>query len=850
VRIWIAVGCLAGSWLLGLGYLEPPRYVAWLLALLAGVLLLADIPVRFPVRRYRVLALLLLLPVVWFTPLPYQGIAVLLGVGTVLSLVPGTSREPRRLARGAVWAAAILVPQALVLAGYQQMTARAHELPAGMAQALVTLLRAAGVDAALDHAMLVLRGASTTVHVAATWELLWDPATLAFLVGGWALLIAVAAARGASPWRPAALLLLITLAWAPLRAMLLVGLVAHLQLRSDPVMLRNVGELLVSSWAHLGLLGALAVFTGAVMPTLTRTPATTTAPRNRSVSRSPGERGLGVAALCGLTAAVALATFLHFWTPVGQRKGGRVKVVERHSNWEPTTVPYGTELYGEAGSYNYAAAYEYSGQFYDMSRLLDEDPIDDATLATCDVLIIKTPTARYEPEEVAAVVRFVEQGGSLLLIGDHTNVFNMTTFLNDIARPLGFTYRNDLLFQIGDPYKQAYQPPWTSHPVVQHVPPMFFAVSCSIDPGRSSGTMVIRNTGLWNLQPAYHESNYHPQAEYRPEMQYGAWCQLWGTAHGQGRVLGFTDSTLFSNFCVYQPGKAELFIGMLEWLNRSSPWDQPGRQRVLSVTKYLSGLLALVLGVLYVRQRRGNWLFVAALAGIAWTFGALMAIGAHRQAMPLPPRHQVMSHVVIDRTLSSVPLFTGAFADDAEGGGYGMLEQWIPRIGNYISRQSGRDVFQGDGLVVIVPTELPGQAYREELVNWVWAGGQLMVFDTPDVPESTANSLLMLFGLESIRNAPELEDEPLRIADGSAETPIRMSCEIRGGEPVALWGETPVASRIEFGAGTVTAVGFGSLFNDAAMGHHWLVEPDELMLGRYEVLYALLRAALPHQPRD
>ena len=142
-------------------------------------------------------------------------------------------------------------------------------------------------------------------------------------------------------------------------------------------------------------------------------------------------------------------------------------------------------------------------------------------------------------------------------------------------RPLGFTYRNDLLFQIGDPYKQAYQPPWTSHPVVQHVPPMFFAVSCSIDPGRSSGTMVIRNTGLWNLQPAYHETNYHPQAEYRPEMQYGAWCQLWGTTHGRGRVLAFTDSTLFSNFCIYQPGKAELFIGMLEWLNRSSPWDQP-----------------------------------------------------------------------------------------------------------------------------------------------------------------------------------------------------------------------------------------------------------------------------------
>ena len=80
-----------------------------------------------------------------------------------------------------------------------------------------------------------------------------------------------------------------------------------------------------------------------------------------------------------------------------------------------------------------------------------------------------------------------------------------------------------------------------------------------------------------------------------------------------------------------------------------------------------------------------------------------------------------------------------------------------------------------------------------------------MVLDTPDVPESTANSLLMLFGLESIHDAPVQEDEPLRIAGGSAETPLLMSCEIRGGQPIAFWGETPVASQIAVGRGTVTA---------------------------------------------
>lgn len=854
MRAWIAVACLAASWLLGTDFYETPRYFAWILVLVAGLLLLSDIPIRLPGRRWRVASSLILLPVIWFAPMPYKAMAVLLWLGTVLLMVPLPGLELRRLGRGSALAAGILLPQAIVFSLYQQVTARAHELPHAVARLFAALVRTLGVDVALDQSTLVVPVAGTTVRVATTWELFWDPATVAFWAGGVALLLVLAATgevrRGR--WqllgRPILALSLGTLAWGPLRALLLIGVVAHQELRADDVMLHNVGEILVSVWAQLGLLALLTASAGAAQ--LIPGWGTRGKLRQGTAALAPGSDRSPAAALGVLTLAVAAATFLQLWVPVGQRKQGRVMVVERHSNWEPTTVPYGTDVYGEAGSYNYAAIYEYSGQFYQMSRLLEDDAIDDATLAACDVLIIKTPTARYEPDEVAAVLRFVEQGGSLLVIGDHTNVFNMSTYLNDICRPLGFSYRNDLLFRIGDAYRQTYRPVWPPHPVVQHVPPMNFAVSCSIDPGSSVGTMVIRNAGLWNLQPAYHESNYHPQAEYRPEMQYGAWCQLWGTTYGRGRVLAFADSTLFSNFCTYQPGKAELFVGMLEWLNRTSRWDGRWWQSLAGWGSLLCSFLAVAAGVYAARQRRGLWLPALSLAGAGWVLGLLAVSGIHQRGFPVPPRHQVMSHVVIDRTLSNVPLFTGAFADDEEGGGYGMLEQWIPRIGNYISRREGHEVFQGDGLVVITPTELPSQAYREALVDWVQSGGQLMVFDTPDVPESTANSLLMLFGLQSIRNAPELEDEPLRMADGSADTPLRMSCEIRGGEPVALWGETPVAARIAFGEGTVTAIGFGSLFNDAAMGFHWLPEPDEVLLNRYEMLYALLRAGLPHDPRD
>ena len=96
---------------------------------------------------------------------------------------------------------------------------------------------------------------------------------------------------------------------------------------------------------------------------------------------------------------------------------------------------------------------------------------------------------------------------------------------------------------------------------------------------------------------------------------------------------------------------------------------------------------------------------------------------------------------------------------------------------------------------------------------------------------------------------PPVPQGKLRRAAGAPEIPLEAACEITGGEPLAWLGEIPVAASVRHGAGVVTAIGFGALFNDANMGFHWLQEPDAETRQRDEVLYALLRASLPSQPR-
>ena len=92
---------------------------------------------------------------------------------------------------------------------------------------------------------------------------------------------------------------------------------------------------------------------------------------------------------------------------------------------------------------------------------------------------------------------------------------------------------------------------------------MDYAGSCSIDPGTSRGRPFFADTGLWNMGPEYHHDNFFPFPQHCPEMRYGPFIQGWTTRYGQGRVTAFTDSTIFSNFCVGQPGKSELMLGMV-----------------------------------------------------------------------------------------------------------------------------------------------------------------------------------------------------------------------------------------------------------------------------------------------
>jgi hypothetical protein len=371
--------------------------------------------------------------------------------------------------------------------------------------------------------------------------------------------------------------------------------------------------------------------------------------------------------------------------------------------------------------------------------------------------------------------------------------------------------------------------------MIQHMPPMDFSTSCSIAPERWSGRAAVRAAGLKSRIADYHVDNFYPPAEDCPEMRYGAFVQLWSTRCDQGRVAAFSDSTIFSNFAAFTPGKPELMLGMIEWLNH--------RNRIADPRPWLfgGGLLILLGGVLAARGWHTAWPILLAAGLLGWAVAAVGVRAAHRQAMPPPQAERPIVRVVMDRTLSGGKLPATGFVAGEEDE-FGIFERWILRLGYFTWRREGPGVFEGDLAVFLNPDKPISKRLRERMVDYVADGGKILVVDSPTNERSTANEMLEPFGISIDGVTPEGGD--LITRDGLPSAPVQPAWIVSGGKAFARLGDDPVGVSLRHGQGLVTFVGFGSRFADANMGVTGDVIPNDELKDVFELEFSILRATV------
>jgi hypothetical protein len=332
-------------------------------------------------------------------------------------------------------------------------------------------------------------------------------------------------------------------------------------------------------------------------------------------------------------------------------------------------------------------------------------------------------------------------------------------------------------------------------------------------------------------------------------MRFGPLVQGATVRYGSGRVAAFTDSTVFSNFWMFMPGKPTLAVSYVDWLNRENAVPYPGALGLL-----LAVLLAVPLGFLYRHIGRGG-LVLAVAAGLllAVPVGLRVYGMADRLAYPTPEPRSDFTQIAFEQEYSDlvVPATLEGFKAGPEGSLH-TFYVWTQRLGYVPSLEGSLEdaVECGDVVVIVDPTEPPGPGDAGLLEQYVEGGGRLLVLGSGAGDSDALRGFLDPFGLG-------VSAEPLRspavLANRAATSTIRFTDTAGGalgGTPLlSTAAGDDVCTHVDYGDGIVVLVSDSGLFRDASMGGVNAV-PDGRLRQIADVEYGLLRLLAEGQRLD
>ena len=191
----------------------------------------------------------------------------------------------------------------------------------------------------------------------------------------------------------------------------------------------------------------------------------------------------------------------------------------------------------------------------------------------------------FTDDEVEAIMDFVDDGGGLFVITDHTNVYYHATRVNRFLKPMGL----EMMY-----HTAVDQPPrysvsgrgwimmfdFADHPVNEGVDMFSFKTGGPIAPDDPDDGLVF--TSEDSFADYWDESN--------PPGFYGTWNQddeelepsgplpvVAGTEYGDGRVLVVGDQNVFGDAWLYAGNNLELALNGFEWLAGNEDTETPLR---------------------------------------------------------------------------------------------------------------------------------------------------------------------------------------------------------------------------------------------------------------------------------
>jgi hypothetical protein len=856
--LWLALMPLAAFWLFSLEiYGQATSAFLSASSLLLGIALSIISFWRVDATidgKYCVILLPMLLSA-WAIPYPYNAGLVVCIAGLAVALAaPGL----RLLWLSAIFSGAVLGLQSLSIAIYYFLAANYHSASL-LAAGLAGILGRTGLLAAANDGAVFILAQEKVFPFSVTLEKLGLYPWILIYAGS--LLILFMIANNAGNFIKRALLTLIaSVLYLLLRYVILVHIFFSRDL-PEAAIIRN--EIFTDPWWLIFSFLPLAV----LMLLCQRIPLDLKLDFQMHIET---RKAIAIAAaILGVFCLSSSAIFLD----TGTEKEGRVLVDEIHSIWESSTLKLDRNWYGENSTYNSYIMIQWLNDSYHVDRIMSpsflewnvtgatkvapdiiSDRITDDILNNYDILIIKTPSS-YQPSEIEAIVRFVDNGGGLFLIGDHTNFAGIGTNLNQLSKRFGIEFGFDAVNTIQGRLFY-FQRDGFIHSIIKYMPYLDFMTGCSL---RASllAEPVIMGSGLRADPGEFASVGFFRETRTNDPTQstdtvWGIINQAVAVKYGAGRVVAFADSTIISNFRIFFGGSCNFVIGAMEYLNRRNSIENA--KQILFLLAMIFACLALYL------LGRDNWgerkmaalLVLLALGSL--TIAGAMLLFSTKGEDTIPSRFYDYNHTVgFDGEHSGNITSRG----DMQGE-YETFYIWTQRL-NLTPAMEDRmadAIAKGRALVIIDPEM---EISREELAtlqDYIKSGNCVLLMVSS---QDQGSEIIGNFGM-STYNLTEPAGKTNNTANIAANTgmaqevwawkdglPIKpWGLAIKGGRPLLDINGRVVLAETEYGQGKFLLFADSQVFKDglfARPGFMGYPKADPSMVDRssydLEALYSL-----------
>ena len=478
--------------------------------------------------------------------------------------------------------------------------------------------------------------------------------------------------------------------------------------------------------------------------------------------------------------------------------------------------------------------------------------------------MLKCPTRMYAGEELEALEAFVRDGGGLFLIGDHTDVFGTSTNLNHLAQRFGLSFDNNGQWDIYGQFSVYRQPKTLGHPVGKHTPEFLFATGCTLS-ARAWHEKPVIGYGMMTRQADYKNKHFFPNEAHYEDREFGLFLQLAGAFEGKGRVLCFTDSTVWSNFSMFYQGKPELLLDSLVWLNHSNTWWAHVKPCVLLLSVVLA-IAAVFLSPSSGDLKKYHSSVIACLM-VTVIISSYFVDLTHRWSYKQPEALKDFQKITFDCQHSDIFLANRFWFPEKSNTRtlhYGAFFVSAQRLG--IVPQVRHSFVQAlekkkNPVVLVNPHKKFSEKELAVFRDYISQGGKALILDSSDrAKDSFAWQLLEPLAVEIVYgNAGGNGDADVATYLFSEETnsersvafPVHDICQVRGGQP-RLWyvpaqnhggahekDWAPCLTEVSFGKGKVWVCTLSKAFSGVGLGNASSI-PNRHQQNRYRLVFKIL----------